>query len=128
MTDPNVCRVCGATLGDPALDLAAPALTTTNENLDAPTRIYICDVCAHVQSPEPPDLAAYYDTNYKISLDSEEHDQLYEMRDGAPVYRTDRQAAPRRPRPCRRYWRVDPICHHTSSTSATITGRSGRRG
>jgi SAM-dependent methyltransferase len=92
MTDPNVCRVCGATLGDPALDLAAPALTTTNENLDAPTRIYICDVCAHVQSPEPPDLAAYYDTNYKISLDSEEHDQLYEMRDGAPVYRTDRQA------------------------------------
>jgi SAM-dependent methyltransferase len=92
MIDPNSCRVCGSALGDPALDLAAPALTTANATIDAPTRVYVCDVCAHVQSPEPPDLAAYYDTNYKISLDSEEHDQLYEMRDGAPVYRTDRQA------------------------------------
>ena len=92
MTDRNICQVCGSALGDPALDLAAPALTTTNENLDAPTQVYVCDVCAHVQSPEPPDLAAYYDTNYRISLDSEEHDQLYEMRDGAPIYRTDRQA------------------------------------
>jgi SAM-dependent methyltransferase len=92
MSDQIVCRVCGSPLGEPALDLAAPALTTANVTIDAPTRIYVCDVCAHVQSPEPPDLAAYYDTNYKISLESEDHDQLYEMRDGAPVYRTDRQA------------------------------------
>jgi SAM-dependent methyltransferase len=79
-------------LGDPALDLAAPALTTANLRLDAPTQVYVCETCGHLQSPEPADLAAYYDTHYKISLDSEEHDQLYEMRDGVPVYRTDRQA------------------------------------
>ena len=92
MSEMTACRVCGAALGDPALDLAAPALTTTNENMDVPTRVYVCPECAHVQSPDLPDLAAYYDSHYKISLDSEEHDQLYEMRGDTPVYRTDRQA------------------------------------
>ncbi|HEY3889178.1 MAG TPA: methyltransferase domain-containing protein [Caulobacteraceae bacterium] len=92
MTEPQVCRLCGSNLGDPALDLAAPAMTSANETIAAATRIYVCDVCGHVQSPEPADLAAYYDTTYRISLDSEDHDQLYGMRDGAPIYRTDRQA------------------------------------
>ncbi|HEX4198420.1 MAG TPA: methyltransferase domain-containing protein [Caulobacteraceae bacterium] len=92
MSETETCRVCGSALGDPALDLAAPALTTANLRLDAPTRVHVCETCAHLQSPEPPDLAAYYDTHYKISLESEEHDQLYEMREGVPVYRTDRQA------------------------------------
>jgi SAM-dependent methyltransferase len=92
MTDPQICRLCRSALGDPALDLAAPAMTSANETIDVPTLIYICDVCGHVQSPEPADLAAYYDTTYRISLESEDHDQLYEMRDGAPVFRTDRQA------------------------------------
>jgi SAM-dependent methyltransferase len=92
MTDPRICRLCRSVLGDPALDLPAPAMTSANETIDASTQIYVCDVCGHVQSPEPGDLAAYYDTTYRISLDSEDHDQLYEMRDGAPVFRTDRQA------------------------------------
>jgi SAM-dependent methyltransferase len=92
MTDPQICRLCRAALGHPSLDLAAPAMTSGNETIDVPTRVYVCDVCGHVQSPEPADLAAYYDTTYRISLESEDHDQLYEMRDGAPVFRTDRQA------------------------------------
>lgn len=92
MTEFGACRLCRSVLGEPALDLAAPAMTSATETIDAPTRVYVCGVCAHVQSPEPADLAAYYDTTYRISLESEDHDQLYEMRDGAPVYRTDRQA------------------------------------
>jgi SAM-dependent methyltransferase len=92
MSEAPICRVCGAALGAPALDLAAPSLTTSNQQLDAPTRFHVCASCAHVQSPELPDLAAFYDVNYKISLESEEHDQLYEMRGDVAVYRTDRQA------------------------------------
>ena len=93
MSDMTTCRVCGGSLDPtPALDLAPPALTTTNDNMDVPTRFYVCGACAHVQSPALPDLAAYYDVHYKISLDSEEHDQLYEMRASVPIYRTDRQA------------------------------------
>ncbi len=91
MEDRIFCRVCDSGIDRAALDLAAPALTTTNLNIDAPTRIYVCASCAHVQSPELPDLATYYDTHYKFYLDSEEHDHLYEMRDGVPVYRSDRQ-------------------------------------
>lgn len=92
MTDERRCRVCRSALSAPVLDLNAPALTSTNQNIDAPTRVYVCASCSHVQSPAPLDLAAFYDTDYRISLESEEHDQLYEMRDNAPIYRTDRQA------------------------------------
>jgi SAM-dependent methyltransferase len=92
VNDRAACRVCGADCGCPALDLSAPALTTTNANLDAPTRAFVCSSCGHVQSPDLPDLAGYYDTQYRASLESEEHDQLYEMRGETPIFRTDRQA------------------------------------
>ncbi len=88
----QACRVCGGALEAPALDLAAPALTTANLRIDTPTRVYVCSACGHSQSPDPLDLEAYYDSAYKISLESEEHDQLYEVRDGKAIYRTDRQA------------------------------------
>jgi SAM-dependent methyltransferase len=39
-----------------------------------------------------PDLVTYYAHNYPIGLGSEDDDQLYEMRDGNPVFRTDHQA------------------------------------
>jgi SAM-dependent methyltransferase len=45
-----------------------------------------------VLSPALPDADAFYASEYRISLDSRDHDQIYEMRDGEPVYRTTRQA------------------------------------
>ena len=51
----------------------------------------MCRTCAHAQSSELPALESYYDTAYKISLSSDEHDQLYEVVDGREMFRTDKQ-------------------------------------
>jgi SAM-dependent methyltransferase len=39
-----------------------------------------------------PKIQEFYDTQYRISLQSDQHDQLYEVREGQPIYRTQRQA------------------------------------
>jgi 2-polyprenyl-3-methyl-5-hydroxy-6-metoxy-1,4-benzoquinol methylase len=87
------CRICGTNIDYPVLDLPAPALTTTNEQVPVCTQVYVCADCGHVQSPDLPDFAEFYDTRYKYSLASEEYDQLCEIRDGVSLYRTDVQAA-----------------------------------
>ncbi|MDZ4381588.1 MAG: class I SAM-dependent methyltransferase [Parvibaculum sp.] len=45
-----------------------------------------------MQSADIPDVQKFYDTEYQISLTSEDADQLYDVVDGVPVYRTQYQA------------------------------------
>lgn len=86
------CRVCGASLGAPDYSAAEPSLTSISTHLAIPTEIHICRHCGHGQSADLPKIQEFYDTQYRISLQSDQHDQLYEARDGQPVYRTQRQA------------------------------------
>jgi len=86
------CRVCGSPLGPPDYLAAPPSLTSISTHLTIPTEIYICRHCGHGQSADLPKIQEFYDTEYRISLQSDQHDQLYEVRDGQPVYRTQRQA------------------------------------
>ena len=86
------CRICGATLGLPDYSAAAPAITSISTNLAIPTETYICRNCGHGQSPDLPKIQEFYGTQYRISLQSDQHDQLYVVRDGQPVFRTQRQA------------------------------------
>lgn len=86
------CRVCGSECGPPVYHAGAPAVTSLSSLLDATTTCHVCRTCGHAQSPDLPDLKAFYDTEYRISLASDDHDQLYEMRDGVPLYRTAKQA------------------------------------
>lgn len=86
------CRVCGIGIDQPSLDLPAPALTSTYEQVAMHTRVYVCASCGHVQSPDLPDMEAFYDTRFKCALDSEAFDQITEIRNGVPRYRTDIQA------------------------------------
>lgn len=89
----RACRVCGGTIATPAYDAPAPALTSIMTLLDVPTRVFVCDGCGHAQSDDIPDIQAFYDTVYRISLASEGHDQIFAVTpDGTIVYRTDRQA------------------------------------
>lgn len=60
--------------------------------INVPTRVYLCESCGHAQSDSLPDIRKFYDTEYRISLESEEHDQLYAMGPDGPIYRTDHQA------------------------------------
>lgn len=86
------CWVCSAPVGEPLLDLPAPSLSSCTQLLPAPTRLYACRNCGHVLSTALPDADTFYSSEYRISLESEDHDQIYEIRDGQPVYRTTRQA------------------------------------
>jgi SAM-dependent methyltransferase len=62
--------------------------------IDVPTRVFVCGECGHAQCDDLPDIETFYDTTYRISLDSEDHDQIFAVSaDGTPIYRTDHQAA-----------------------------------
>lgn len=89
----TTCRICTATISDHEYYSAAPAMTSLSTLISTPTEVHVCDACAHVQSPDLPDVQAFYDHDYKISLQSEGHDQLYELRDGVPLFRTAHQAS-----------------------------------
>ena len=88
----NNCRVCNEKLGKEELNLAAPSVTSMSENLNLSTKIYLCRNCAHCQSPDLPNVSDYYDNNYKISLKTDDFDQLYETKGDTSIFRTEHQA------------------------------------
>lgn len=55
------------------------------------TCVYFCQACGHLQTTPMEDVGGYYATDYDILVDSEEEDQIYEVRDGTTIYRTDHQ-------------------------------------
>lgn len=87
-----VCNVCGAALsprvytsgGDTSIDSLCRIVKLQ-------TYVRVCTTCAHVQTEELLDTDAYYDKGYDILLESEDEDQIYEVIDGNPVYRTEHQ-------------------------------------
>lgn len=87
------CRICKTEMAAPVYAAPAPAMTSLSTLIATPTEVFVCDACAHVQSPDLPDVQAFYDREYRISLQSDEHDQLYEQRDDGPVFRTGHQAS-----------------------------------
>ena len=86
------CRVCGVKLPQVDFDDPGPSLTSIRTVLDLPTQVLLCDVCGHAQSPDLPDIPQFYDTQYRISLDIDGHDQLYQNSAGEQVFRTAYQA------------------------------------
>lgn len=87
------CYVCSTSIAAPAYEKLAPAITSIMTTLDIPTRVFICETCGHAQSSEIPDIEAFYDTGYRISLNSDTHDQIVAVQpDGKIIYRTDHQA------------------------------------
>lgn len=55
------------------------------------TEVFFCKNCGHLQTTPLSDLEAYYDLSYKILIDTEEEDQLYQVIDGQKKYRIDHQ-------------------------------------
>ena len=88
----TMCRVCANPLSKPDFDRPAPAQSSIRTVLPVATQVYVCRMCGHVQSPDLPALKDFYDTQYRISLDVDGHDQLYENAAGAQVFRTQYQA------------------------------------
>lgn len=90
----TACRVCGSHIAEASYEASAPALTSMMAFIDIPTLAYVCDECGHAQSADLPDIESFYDTTYRISLESDDHDQIFAVAaDGTPIFRTDHQAA-----------------------------------
>lgn len=88
------CNVCGTTLSPPIYESGSGAsLTSLCRIVHTPTTVRVCPACAHIQTDEVVDSALYYDKEYDILVESEEEDQIYEVVDGTPVFRTAHQIA-----------------------------------
>ena len=88
----RACNVCGGRFDQPVYVSESPiSVTSLCQLYKGQARVYFCNTCGHVQTTELEGIADYYDREYRILIDSEEEDQLYEVRDGTIVYRTDHQ-------------------------------------
>lgn len=87
------CNVCAAPLTHALYESeGAQSLTSLCQVRPGVTRVYACGRCAHLQTEEMADAAAFYESDYDILVHSEEEDQIYEVKpDGAQVYRTAHQ-------------------------------------
>ncbi len=89
----TACLVCGAPNGSPLYRSDGPlSVTSTARPIELPTIVFACDACGHVQTPPLADIDRYYDSAYNVHLESDSADDLYEVRDGLPVYRAQHQA------------------------------------
>lgn len=87
------CPLCGEPLGSPLFDAGHhTSLTTLCERRDARTRVWACRGCGHLSGDPLPDTDSYYAHDYRILLGQDDEDQIYEVRDGRIVYRTQHQA------------------------------------
>jgi SAM-dependent methyltransferase len=87
----ELCRVCETVLNSPAYESASPSVSSLSTLIDVPTIVHVCKVCGHMQSVELPNVRNFYNTEYRISLQSDDFDQLYDVVNGDPIYRTDYQ-------------------------------------
>lgn len=86
------CNVCGGGLCEPIyLSGGKNSVTSLCEIYPGATEVFFCEVCGHIQTSPVADIDTYYAQEYKILLDSEEEDQIYQVVNGVKIYRTDHQ-------------------------------------
>src|SRR6516164_6076150 len=68
------------------------SVTSLRQVYPVRTEVYFCARCGHLQTPELTDLDEYYDQTYKMLIDTDEEDQLYEVVGDRTVYRYPHQA------------------------------------
>ena len=85
------CNVCTAELSDPIYE-SEVSLTSLCAIFPQSTRVRLCGRCSHLQTDEIDDAASFYDADYSILTNSDEEDQIYEVKNGKQTYRTEHQA------------------------------------
>lgn len=90
----QLCNVCGNFLEDKIYEATAnKSLTSLSVVASNPTEVYFCHSCGHLQTLEYGDESSYYDVSYNILTESEEEDQIYLVKNGKPIYRTEHQVS-----------------------------------
>lgn len=69
------------------------SITTMNALIAGQTSVHLCGRCGHLQTRALPDLERYYAEEYIINAGGVDDDQLYEIRDGREIYRSEHQAS-----------------------------------
>lgn len=88
------CNVCDTELGAPLYEAQSKqALTSLCELKAAQVRIWRCPSCCHLLGEPLSDTREFYETEYRISLNHDDEDQIYEVRGDRIVYRTEHQVA-----------------------------------
>lgn len=88
-----LCNVCNSPLGAPIYQPDAhERLTSMCSSREGAASIWSCAVCAHLRGEALVDTEAFYDTEYRISLDHDDEDQVYEAFNDRIIYRTAHQA------------------------------------
>ena len=84
------CRICQENI-DQCVTFDAPSITSVSTIINAKLELYYCVECDLMQSLDLHE--DFYANDYNISLSSDQHDQIYEIKqDGEIVYRTQKQA------------------------------------
>jgi SAM-dependent methyltransferase len=90
----DACCICQSSLGTPVYASPTPySITSLCQVLDGHTRVWHCEQCGHTQTAPLPALEKFYAEDYHILTVSEEEDQLYEVRAGQNIFRTQHQIA-----------------------------------
>ncbi|MFN3428930.1 MAG: class I SAM-dependent methyltransferase, partial [Candidatus Sericytochromatia bacterium] len=88
----SACPVCHAPLPAPLYtSVGGTSITSLCELHPEPTRLRFCGDCSHAATDALEDVEGYYDHAYKILIDSEEEDQIYEVRPDGIIYRVQHQ-------------------------------------
>jgi SAM-dependent methyltransferase len=86
------CNVCQNDVKQPVyVSTGNLSITSLCQFYPQKTEVFFCEHCGHLQTTEITNLEEYYDTIYKILIDSEEEDQLYKVIDGQKIFRIDHQ-------------------------------------
>ena len=88
------CNVCGTLFSRPIyVSPRGVSVTSLCEVYPEKSEVYFCNGCGHLQTSEIKNIEAYYDQAYKILIDSDEEDQIYQVIEGRKLFRTEHQVA-----------------------------------
>lgn len=86
------CNVCDSPVGEPIFSSRSDtALTSLCEQRAGRVQVWSCPRCGHLFGQPLAETETYYAADYRILLDHDDEDQIYEIRGGEIVYRTDHQ-------------------------------------
>lgn len=86
------CNVCESSLQTPIYDShSEQSLTSLCQLYAGATQVWFCENCGHILSNSLAQTEEYYASDYKILLNHDDEDQIYEVIDGEVIYRTAHQ-------------------------------------
>lgn len=89
---PDKCNVCGAAgLETIYRSRGANCLTSLCQLRPGGVEVYFCGSCGHLGTAALADVDDFYESDYKILINSAEEDQIYETDGATIIYRTDHQ-------------------------------------